>query len=339
MRILELNLKQGFVKLLPQNMEDLIDIYKIVEPNDIVSGLTTRKIKIGDDNEKQIKKSLFAKIELEKKELNEDSLRLLGKIVSEHEDIPVGSYHSLTIIPNKELGIKKRHWKNFQIERLKKTEQRTEYKALALVFDREDATIALITNKGYSIIDELKGDVAKKDALEEKENFYKTIASFLEKKVEEIKPDNIICASPGFYNDELKKELESKAFFSKVIFAHAFNPGERGIAELLKRSEIQEVIKEQRLMQENELVQSLLLNISKGEKAAYGLQEVYEKAQLGAIEKLIINEDMLFSDESSSVEELINLVEGMKGEAHIIECEEPKRILRSLGGIGAILRF
>jgi stalled ribosome rescue protein Dom34 len=70
------------------------------------------------------------------------------------------------------------------------------------------------------------------------------------------------------------------------------------------------------------------------------LKDVLEKAQMGAVDKLLINEDKVFSEEKSKeIEQIITLVEQTKGEVHIIESEEPQRILNSLGGIGAILRY
>jgi protein pelota len=343
MKITKSNLKQGIMKILPETREDLLDIYKVVETGDIVSGTTTRKIKIGDeDSTKSVKKSFFIDLEVEKKELEKEpmGLKLIGKISSQKEEIPLGSYHSLNISPNDELTIKKERWKNFQVERIKKSEQRLDYKVLVVIFDREEAVLAVLTHSGYEVIAKLKGQVTKKAVEEKGENFYKSIADVIEQKAKQLKVDHVLCASPGFYNDELKKELEPRQINSKVIFSHASNPGERGVAEVVKRDEVKAVLKEQKLNEENTLLQSLLGNISKNQKFAYGLKDVLEKAQMGAVDKLLINEDKVFSEEKSKeIEQIITLVEQTKGEVHIIESEEPQRILNSLGGIGAILRY
>ena len=343
MKILKTNLKQGIVKILPETREDLLDIYKVIEPGDIVSGKTTRKVKIGDEEStKSVRKSFFIELEVEKKELEKEpmALKVIGKTLSEYEEIPQGSYHSLNIGANEEIAIKKQRWKNFQIDRIKKSEKRLSYKVLVVVFDREEAVFALLTHSDYQIITKITGDVAKKATYEKGENFYKSIADFIQKKAEQLQVDKVLCASPGFYNDELKKEIQSKPINNMVIFSHASNPGERGVAEVIKRNEVRSVLKEQKLNEENALLQTLLANISKNQKFAYGLKDVLEKAEMGAVEKLLVNEKKLFSEENSKeLEKIIDLVEQTRGEVHIIESDEPQSILNSLGGIGAILRY
>jgi stalled ribosome rescue protein Dom34 len=164
----------------------------------------------------------------------------------------------------------------------------------------------------------------------------------IEQTDKDISPEFIICASPGFYNDELRKEIEAHSFAKKIRFAVATNPGERGISEVLKRSELKEILKEERLRTESLLVDSLLKNIAKDEKFSYGINDVFNKAQLGAIDKLIVSENLIFSEnpeENKTVMDIIEMVEQNSGKVSVIEQEEPLKVIESLGKIGAILRY
>lgn len=48
MNILETDRKLGIVVLVPHSVEDLWDLYNVIEPEDLVSGSTYRVVKVED---------------------------------------------------------------------------------------------------------------------------------------------------------------------------------------------------------------------------------------------------------------------------------------------------
>ena len=52
MKILHKDLKHGIIKIKADNSEDLWYLESIIEPDDLISGMTERKIKIGGADEK-----------------------------------------------------------------------------------------------------------------------------------------------------------------------------------------------------------------------------------------------------------------------------------------------
>ena len=97
--------KKREVKLKIENTDDLWFLSEIIDDKDVVSGQTTRKIKIGDSNDRKqsiVKKTIFISIEVEKVEFHKysDILRVSGLIVSAPEDIPKGSHHTISIEKN-----------------------------------------------------------------------------------------------------------------------------------------------------------------------------------------------------------------------------------------------
>jgi len=67
---------------------------------------------------------------VERPELNPESLRISGKILEGPEDIPHGSYHTLTIEQNDELLIIKGNWLKYQLDRVKEHVQKDQQHSL-----------------------------------------------------------------------------------------------------------------------------------------------------------------------------------------------------------------
>ena len=55
MKIIHQNLKHGEIKLKAENLDDLWYLSSIIEPGDLVRGQTERKIKLGDEGDRQQK--------------------------------------------------------------------------------------------------------------------------------------------------------------------------------------------------------------------------------------------------------------------------------------------
>ena len=81
MHIIHSDFKKGTVKLKITDPDDLWYLSQIIDQKDILTGLTTRKVKIGEgENAKVVKKTLVLTIAAEKVELQEQSLRINGKV-------------------------------------------------------------------------------------------------------------------------------------------------------------------------------------------------------------------------------------------------------------------
>jgi len=81
--------------------------------------------------------------------------------------------------------------------------------------------------------------------------------------------------------------------------------------------------------------------IAKGDRVAYGLEEVKRAYDYGAIEVLLIADEFLREQrEKWNVDDFMRDVEAMKGKVVIMSTEfEPGQRLMALGGIAALLRF
>ena len=351
MKIAYSNLKKGEVKIKVENTDDLWYISHIIEIGDAIKGKTERKVKIGEEGERKARvtrKLVFLKLKVDKVELKGDNLRIGGIILEGPDDIAKGSHHTFTIdeesIKNT-LTIIKEKWLKYQLDRLKEASQQRVSKTLICVFDREDASFALMKKYGFDILSEIKGEVEKKAEIKQaKGQFYKEVITVLEKYVDKYKIETAVLASPAFFKEDLMKQLTNSELKKKIILATCNNVGRNGVLEVLKRPEVKEVLKQDRIAKEVRLVEQLFEEISKNNLAAYGFKETKMAAEAGAVAILLVADGYISKTRENNkygqLDSLMKNVDSSKGEIHIISSEhEAGKKLDGLGGIGAVLRY
>ncbi|MDD5253828.1 MAG: mRNA surveillance protein pelota [Candidatus Nanoarchaeia archaeon] len=350
MRLIASDFKKGNVKLKIDTPEDLWYLSQVLDKGDFVTGKATRKINLSESSSKSsvVKKTITLKIEVEKQEFQPSSniLRLLGIVRSEIEDIPKGSHHSINIEIGSIISINKQ-WLNYQIKRLKEASENKKSDILIVVLDRSDASFALLTSHGYEYLSELEGEVENKRTNQKPtKNFYLEVIEQLNEYVKRLKIKTIILASPSFWKEDLLKEIESKNIeLANIIRLASCNvTGKAGIEEVLSRTEVKQILKQDRVIIETDLVDHLLMNIAKETLSSYGLRHVEAAVNAGAVSNLLITDKTLLEHkekgEFDKIEKLMRDVESSHGEVIIISTEhDAGKKLQGLSGIGAILRY
>jgi len=350
MKQLYTNLKKGEIRLKAENLDDLWYLSTIIEPKDIIKGKTLRKIKIGEKEQRKlkiIKKPVFIKVEAEKIEFSKHSniLRISGIIREAPEDIQKGSHHTFNVEENSIITIIKEKWLKYQLDKLKEASQKQGTKILLCIFDREEALFALTKKQGYQLLSHIKGNVRKKAETNIKEeNFYQAILKNIKEYTERHKLEKIIVASPSFWKEELLKEIKDQELKKKMTLATCSSVDKTAINEVLKRNEVREILKQDRIAKEVNLVESLLIEISKNNMAAYGLKETEQAANMGAVKILLITDSLIKKSREENtyrrLEDIMRITEKTKGEVHLINSDnDAGKKLDGLGGIAAILKY
>jgi protein pelota len=348
MKIFKKDLKQGFVELQTETPEDLWYLSNIIDTGDLIRGKTIRKIKIGDAdqrNVKIIKKPVFLKINVERSELTDNILRLSGKVTEGTDDIPAGSYHTFNVEDSTHFSITKKEWLKYQLDKLKEATEEKGSEILVCVFDREEAIFALLKKYGYEVLTEIKGDSERKvEGVQTTGNFYKDIVKLLTEYKQRYEINQIILGSPGFFKEDLMKQIIDADLKKSIILATCNNTGKSGMNEVLKRPEVREALKKDRMSQEMKIVEQLLEEISKDGQAAYGEKQVKDAANAGAIKTLIITDNFIRDrreeERSKDIEKLMKLTEKTNGDVKIItSTHDGGQKVDGLGGIAAILRY
>src|SRR3989338_9715139 len=100
MRILKDIRKRGEILLKVTTLDDLLYLSQVLEKNDLVTGDTVRKIKLGSGEEGKthvIKKHARITIQVENVEFHKytNALRISGKITDGPEDVQRGVFHKI----------------------------------------------------------------------------------------------------------------------------------------------------------------------------------------------------------------------------------------------------
>jgi len=349
MKQIHFNLKKGELKLKVENMDDLWCLSHVIEQNDLVKGKTTRKIKLGESDQRKVsivKKTIFIEISVEGVEFHEYSsvLRVSGVITQGPEDIQKGSYHTFNLEQGSIITIIKEKWLSFQIDKLKQASVETK-KILICILDRDDACFGVLKKQGFSLLSEIKGDVEKKADMKTRTgNFYGEVINKLYDYVKRYKIENIILASPAFWKEDLMKNIKDEEIKKKITLATCSCSGKEAINEVLKRPEVKNVLSQQRIAKELKLVESLLEEISKNNLAVYGLNETEKAVTAGAVEKLLVTDGLIqktrLNKTYEKIDQLMKNTESMKGIVNIIGSDnDGGKKLDGLGGVGAILRY
>ena len=350
MQIINKQLKQGKIKLGVDSLDDLWYLSQIIEPGDHVEGKTERKIKIKgkDDQTKAVtKKTFWLKLKVEKVHIHEysDLLKIQGVVAEGHEKIPIGSHHSFNVEVGTKITIIKESWLNYQLKQLKESAENKLANILICVLDRESAFFAILRNKGYEILSELKGSVSKKiDQEISTSNFYKEIITSLKEYQNRFELKSIIVASPAFWKEDLLKQINDDHLKRKIVLATCNTAEKPAIQEILNRDEIKKVLEDQRFSKEVQLVEQLLSEISKNQKAVYGFSQTKTAVDSGAVENLLITTDIIHAkkqeDSFEEINKLMQQTEKMQGQISIINSKnQAGRKLDSLGGIAGLLRY
>ena len=350
MKITYQDKKKGIIELLPETLDDLWHLSHIIAEGDTVYSKTTRRIQdnTGDKlrSDRGVKKTFTLGVSVEDVSFHifTGKLRIIGSIIKGPEDlIPLGSHHTIEAKLNTPIKIFKEHWSGYVLKRINQAiEASKKLSAIIVVLEDDVADFGLMRQFGIEYYGPLMGNVSGKRIIDK--NRAKNIEKFYQKIVDYIlKFDNIqtiVLAGPGFYKNDFYKYLESrhKDLAKKSILEATGSGGRVGIHEVLKKGTVEKLATENRVAFEIAAINDILQEIAKSSNlVVYGKKQVKEAINLGAIEKLIVLDKLIRSED---LEESMDMVENMSGEVLVISSEhEGGKQLEGLGGMAATLRY
>ncbi len=328
--------KRGEIKLIPENLDDLWHLKFIIEPGDVVFAWTKR-IRESSDKLRSDKEKVTVRlgIEVEKVEFHKfaNRLRITGRIVAGVED---SGYHTINVPVGKEISLIKEKWKEEQLRRLREAEEASKRPEVVIVTIEEgEAVIGAVRQWGVEEVAEIRMSYGKESSARV-EFFHEVV-----RQLENLDFRYLVVAGPGFTKDDFVRFLKEQKLDWNVVTCDASSIGTRGFLEVLKRGVLGRIVGEMRLAEEAEYIDILMERIAKGNKVAYGLEEVKRAYDYGAIDVLLIADEFLRRQrESWNVDDFMKDVEAMRGKVVIMSTEfEPGQRLMALGGIAALLRF
>jgi len=357
-KILKRDLKEGKIVLKIETLDDLWHLYNIVQPGDRVIGRTTRRIRIGNEDDRKqesIRKAMTLTLEVEDVSFHNFSnrVRIKGKILDGPTDlVSMGSFHTLNVELGNTLTIIKKHWPHYILRRLDDA-QKSRVSPIALIVSIEDGVAELFLAADFGIkeagrirsgISRKRGDQKSYDA--SMREFFRDVATAVESVLGQNDIGLVVVCGPGFVKDHFKEYLATSGVRVSVpVVAESTNTvGIPAAKEILYRGVISKVLSELKIETETRLIEQLLMHISKGDGlGTYGNEDVARAAEYGAVEHLLITDKKLrgvHDIQRRELDHLIRRIEQARGTVHIVSTEHPAGDqLESIGGIAAILRF
>ncbi len=353
MQIIHQDTKEGKIKVKAETLDDLWHLYHIIEEGDIVYAKTLRKQSQRSDSlrpEKVQAVPVFIGVKAEKISFHRfaNALRITGPIVhASRDDVPLGKYHTLAIEEGTVVTIQKEHWKPYHLERLKEAvEASKRARVMIVVIDDGEADIALVREYGVDIIANLRRNFGGKrystDRDAEEKKFFHDLARTMREIMERENVERAIVAGPGFVKEEFYRFLQENysELAERIVVEDTSVTGRTGIYEVIRRGTVDRVYHENRVAKEVQLVEKVIEGIARNGLVAYGLKEVGEAANYGAIETLLVLDELLKGERKEEIERLMEFTRMSRGKVVLVSSEhEGGDKLKALGGLAALLRF
>ncbi|WP_115863586.1 mRNA surveillance protein pelota [Halorussus litoreus] len=337
------------IALVPESLDDLWHLSYVLEPDDLVSGDTTRRIQRNDDQMRDTggeREHMWVAIEVESVEFHKfaNRLRIGGTIADCSREDQLGQHHTLNVEENAEIEIEKL-WKPDQLDRLEEAEEATDNPDVAIATVEEGtAHIHVVTQYGAEEKAEFSGTTGKGEYARGRDELFAELTQALSR----MDVDAIVLAGPGFTKQDAYDYVEENAadLTEKITTVDTSAVGDRGVHEVLKRGAVEEVQKQTRIAEEAELIDELTQRIGEGSRVAYGPEQVQKAADYGAIEHLLLLDERLREERDDAgewpfdVNDLITTTEQKGGDVTVFSSEfAPGDQLAGFGGIAALLRY
>jgi len=345
LKIINKDLKKGFIELVVENEDDLWIIHTILERGDVVLAKTSREIKLG---EKSTRVSMDIALRVEKIEYESftDRVRIHGIVVEAPEEYGVkGKHHTIAISPGSKLTIWKSRWLEHQLDRLNRSSL-VERKIVATILDYDEACISLITEQGVKVIYEIHSHIPGK---RDPEGF----TTFLNKYLEEVALKTIeltrqhgvkivIVASPGDLASRIVDLIKNSV--DKLIRDYVSTGGCIGLNELMRRDTVKKALFELSIVNAYEILDEFKQYLVKEPcLIAYGIDDVEYAVKNNAVKKLVVSTDLLRNSDDSlrtRVNEILEEAYRRRAEITIVPRDtDVNKEINGFGGIIAILRY
>jgi len=356
LKILQMNLKKGIAKVLPESLDDLWHLYNLILEKDEVHARTTREVKVEDQyarpkKGKRVPVLLGVRVEkvLWDKILNR--LRVHGIVCEAPEEINVkGSHHTIDVTVNKPVTIIKTEWLKHQVDRLERASKVTAAPLIVMSIDDEEYCVAVLRQYGVDVKAEEKTRLPGKLEAEKRpkamREFFKTALKSLREAWISLRSP-IVIIGPGFMKNDFVSYVkrEDLDIADAVVDVKGVNSaGVSGINEALRSGVFAKALKHVRIAEETKIMEEVLERLGKGRgDVTYGFADVEKASIYGAVEKLLVADATLREspdEKRKALENLMKEVEKKSGQVTLVSTEhEAGTKLISLGGVAALLRF
>jgi len=354
LKIIEKNLPQGFIKVVPDSPDDLWHLYNVIYTGDEVYAYSSRAIKSDTEGARPKSGERFsAFMGVKVISVGWDKflgkLRVHGTICHAPDIVPTGAHHTISVALNQPVTIVKKEWPKHLLDRIIKASE-SEKPLLIISIDDEGFAIAETKQYGVEIRVEERMRLPGKHEADKRVEATKAYFKRALNSLSQLWAHNhslIVVIGVGFVKSDFVSYLseEAKEMSKSIVDVKSVNNGgTSGIYEALRSGLLLKASHQLRIVDETETMEEVMKRLGKGEgTVTYGLDAVENAIMMGAVEKLVVADTTLRdSDETKrlKLEELMHQVEKRNASVTVVSTEhEAGAKLIALGGIAALLRF
>lgn len=338
---------KGYMRVKVESEDDLWLLSLLIEEGDIVASRTTRDVRIEGSEKKRIPIVLAIRVQGLEFQPFSGRLRIKGVIVEGPDEYGLkGSHHTLSIDVGMSVDILKKDEKvdTRLVEKILRLSKRG--KGLIVAVDHDEYAIALIQGQGLRYLKE--GYISSPSKMDPStyEAYERSVSELLEavrKALDEHGVSIVAIGSPGNIAEKIAKSLRSLIPSAKIIIDSVSMGGRAGVEEMLRRGAISKILGEQAAIKAENLIREYMETLIRDpERVAAGLERIRIAAEMNAVKKAAILENMLRGDKviRKTVNEILSLSIEKGYEVLIVPAESPAgERLRMMGGAIAILRY
>ncbi|MEM0043708.1 MAG: hypothetical protein QXJ51_03685 [Sulfolobales archaeon] len=347
MKIEEVIYEKGYARVVIESEDDLWVLSMLIEEGDLVGMRTTRDVSIDGSSKRRIPMNLVIRVKGLEFQPFSGRLRIRGVIEEGPEEYGLkGSHHTFSVdIGSRVEFMKKdgyidRSFFDKLIESISRGRR-----ALLLAIDYDSYCIALLQGQGLRIL--VEGVLPSPSKRSEKgyedfENSLLRIAEEVRSYVESQDPVSIVIGSPGDLAERLISIL-GRSLKQRIYRDHISIGGCEGVEELIRRGVARDILREYSEVRGEEILEEYLALLAREpDRTVSGLEKVHKASELGALEKIVLIDHLLKSDNETRriISSIISNTFSRRGEIVIIPSETSLGSkIRSIGGIIGILRF
>ncbi|KAJ4458974.1 putative Protein pelota [Paratrimastix pyriformis] len=360
----------GTVKLVAEEPEDMWHAYNLISAGDFVECTTLRKVANTNPNAPTTSQRVVPlRLEIQVVNVDFDSdacqMRISGPNQTPSEFVKTGAFHTLELELQKPFVIRKFEWDVFHLERIAEACNPSKSAELAVVVMTEGlAHVCLITESLTHVRARVAMNIPRKNVRQggagshskAMTRFYDSLLQAMAQNINFEVAKCVVLASPGFTKDDFfsylvqqaqANEAEYGVFLrnrAKFVMAHASTGHKQALKEILADPNIARLVQDTKASGEVRALNDFYQMLSQdAERATYGPKHVLHAAQLGAVQTLLLADNLLRNSNLATRKTYVGLAQLVRdggGEVHVFsEMHVSGEQLSQISGIAAILRF
>ncbi|KAJ3217800.1 hypothetical protein HDU67_007217 [Dinochytrium kinnereticum] len=320
----------GTIRLVPEEQEDMWHSYLLIVPGDALKSTTIRRVvsesATGSTDKSTVRINLTIQVETVEYDKQACMLRVNGRNIEENKFVKMGGYHTIDLELNRPYSLSKMEWDIISLERITTAcDVATRADVAAVVFEEGLANFCLLTQNMTIVRQRLEMNVPRKrkgSSNHEKatQRFFDQIYQGILKHFALDIVKVIILASPGFIKDQLLEYIKTTAirtdnkpiiqFLPKFLLVHCSSGQKHALGEALSDPGVQSRLSDTKFAREVKMMEAFYITLANDPtKAFYGMRHVEIAANKGAVETLMITDELFRSADVPTRKRYIALVE------------------------------